>query len=171
MSNAPRLRFLKGHGTENDFVIVPDLDGQLELSAAAVVRICDRRAGVGGDGLIRVVRSSAHPEARAMAAEAERFMDYRNSDGSIAEMCGNGVRGFARYLQRAGLAEEGDLTIATRAGLRHIHIAKAAGEPGNAGEPGGAQAAGADGGAITVGMGKAVLPEPGPDGGITVGVG
>ncbi|QLH24534.1 diaminopimelate epimerase [Streptomyces sp. Rer75] len=159
MSNAPRLRFLKGHGTENDFVIVPDLDGRLELSAAAVARICDRRAGVGGDGLIRVVRSSAHPEARAMAAEAEWFMDYRNSDGSIAEMCGNGVRVFARYLQRAGLAEEGDLTIATRAGLRHIHIAKAAPE----GAP--------DSGAVTVGMGKAVLPEPGPDGGITVAVG
>ncbi|WP_421106672.1 diaminopimelate epimerase [Streptomyces sp. NEAU-S77] len=159
MSNAPRLRFLKGHGTENDFVIVPDLDGRLELSAAAVARICDRRAGVGGDGLIRVVRSSAHPEARAMAAEAEWFMDYRNSDGSIAEMCGNGVRVFARYLQRAGLAEEGDLTIATRAGLRHIHIAKAAPE----GAP--------DSGAVTVSMGKAVLPEPGPDGGITVAVG
>ncbi|WP_063735902.1 diaminopimelate epimerase [Streptomyces sp. RTd22] len=159
MSNAPRLRFLKGHGTENDFVIVPDLDGRLELSAAAVARICDRRAGVGGDGLIRVVRSSAHPEARGMAAEAEWFMDYRNSDGSIAEMCGNGVRVFARYLQRAGLAEEGDLTIATRAGLRHIHIAKAA--------PDGAP----DSGAVTVGMGKAVLPEPGPDGDVTVGVG
>ncbi|EFL22774.1 diaminopimelate epimerase [Streptomyces himastatinicus ATCC 53653] len=159
MSNAPRLRFLKGHGTENDFVIVPDLDGRLELSAAAVARICDRRAGVGGDGLIRVVRSSAHPEARGMAAEAEWFMDYRNSDGSIAEMCGNGVRVFARYLQRAGLAEEGDLTIATRAGLRHIHIAKAAPE----GAP--------DSGAVTVGMGKAVLPEPGPDGDVTVEVG
>jgi diaminopimelate epimerase len=164
MSNASRLRFLKGHGTENDFVIVPDLDGHLELSAAAVARICDRRAGVGGDGLIRVVRSSAHPEARAMAAEAEWFMDYRNSDGSIAEMCGNGVRVFARYLQREGLAEEGDLVIATRAGVRHIHIAKATGA---AGEPGGAP----DGGAITVGMGKAQLPEPGPDGGITVAVG
>jgi len=164
MSNAPRPRFLKGHGTENDFVIVPDPDGHLELSAAAVARICDRRAGVGGDGLVRVVRSSAHPEARAMAAEAEWFMDYRNGDGSIAEMCGNGVRVFARYLRRAGLIEEGDLTIATRAGLRHVHIAKAA---GGAGEPGGAP----DGGAITVGMGRAVLPEPGPDGAITVAVG
>ncbi|WP_055549886.1 diaminopimelate epimerase [Streptomyces sp. NBRC 110028] len=165
MSNAPRLRFLKGHGTENDFVIVPDPDGRLELSAAAVARICDRRAGVGGDGLIRVVRSSAHPEARAMAAEAEWFMDYRNGDGSIAEMCGNGVRVFARYLRRAGLVEEGDLTIATRAGLRHIHIAKAAGEPEGTSDEG------TDGGAITVGMGNAVLPEPGPDGGITVAVG
>ncbi|MBL1100422.1 diaminopimelate epimerase [Streptomyces coffeae] len=163
MSTRPRLPFLKGHGTENDFVIVPDLDGHLDLSAAAVARICDRRAGVGGDGLIRVVRSSAHPEARAMADRAEWFMDYRNSDGSIAEMCGNGVRVFARYLQRAGLAEEGDLTIATRAGVRRIHIAKAA--DGTDGAAVGGE------GAITVEMGKALLPEPGPEGGITVSVG
>jgi diaminopimelate epimerase len=160
MSDAPRPAFLKGHGTENDFVIVPDPDGRLELSPAAVARICDRRAGIGGDGLIRVVRSSAHPEARAMADEAEWFMDYRNSDGSVAEMCGNGVRVFARYLERAGLVEAGDLAIATRAGVRRIHIAKD--ELGGADGPGGA---------ITVGMGKAELPEPGPDGPVTVTVG
>ncbi|MET7937479.1 diaminopimelate epimerase [Streptomyces sp. NPDC005322] len=165
MSTAPRPAFLKGHGTENDFVIVPDLDGSLGLSAEAVARICDRRAGIGGDGLIRVVRSSAHPEARGMADEAEWFMDYRNSDGSIAEMCGNGVRVFARYLQRAGLVEAGDLAVATRAGLRHVHIAKDAGNTGGtAGTPDRL-------GAITVVMGKALLPEPGPEGPITVTVG
>ncbi|QKV92187.1 diaminopimelate epimerase [Streptomyces sp. NA02950] len=163
MSTRPRLPFLKGHGTENDFVIVPDLDGHLDLSPAAVARICDRRAGVGGDGLIRVVRSSAHPGAREMADRAEWFMDYRNSDGSIAEMCGNGVRVFARYLQRAGLAVEGDLAIATRAGVRHIHIAKAAAGPGDTDE--------SSEGAITAVMGKALLPEPGPEGEITVSVG
>ncbi|MFF5670345.1 diaminopimelate epimerase [Streptomyces hygroscopicus] len=166
MSTAPRLPFLKGHGTENDFVIVPDPDGRLELSAAAVARICDRRAGVGGDGLIRVVRSSAHPEARGMADRAEWFMDYRNSDGSIAEMCGNGVRVFARYLQRAGLAEAGDLAVATRAGVRRIHIAKDAGDATRPGE-----AVAASDGPITVVMGRAALPEPGPDGEITVTVG
>lgn len=160
MNDAPRPTFLKGHGTENDFVIVPDPDGRLELSPAAVARICDRRAGIGGDGLIRVVRSSAHPEARAMADEAEWFMDYRNSDGSVAEMCGNGVRVFARYLERAGLVEPGDLAVATRAGVRRVHIAKDG--------PGGAEG---HGGAITVRMGKALLPEPGPDGPITVIVG
>lgn len=160
MNDAPRPTFLKGHGTENDFVIVPDPDGRLELSPAAVARICDRRAGIGGDGLIRVVRSSAHPEARAMADEAEWFMDYRNSDGSVAEMCGNGVRVFARYLERAGLVEPGDLAVATRAGVRRVHIAKDG--------PGGAEGSG---GAITVRMGKALLPEPGPDGPITVTVG
>ncbi|NEA55037.1 diaminopimelate epimerase [Streptomyces sp. SID13666] len=138
------LSFLKGHGTENDFVIVPDADGRIELSAAAVARLCDRRAGIGGDGLLRVVRSEAHPEAAGMAGEAEWFMDYRNSDGSIAEMCGNGVRVFARYLQRAGLTGPGDLAVATRAGVRRVHIAKTD----------------ADGtlGGITVGMGAAALP-------------
>ncbi|MFF4477296.1 diaminopimelate epimerase [Streptomyces melanosporofaciens] len=166
MSTAPRLSFLKGHGTENDFVIVPDLDGSLELSAAAVTRICDRRAGIGGDGLIRVVRSSAHPEARAMADQAEWFMDYRNSDGSIAEMCGNGVRVFARYLQRAGLAEAGDLAVATRAGVRRVHIAKDAGDAARPGEA----TTGPDG-PITVVMGEATLPGPGPEAEITVTVG
>lgn len=152
MSTA-QIAFLKGHGTENDFVIIPDHDGRLELSPAAVALLCDRRAGIGADGVLRVVRSAAHPEARAMADEAEWFMDYRNSDGSVAEMCGNGVRVFARYLQAAGLVEEGDLAIATRAGVRHAHIAK----PGPEGEPGG----------ITVAMGRAELP----DGEVTVTVG
>ncbi|RLV09735.1 diaminopimelate epimerase [Streptomyces griseocarneus] len=149
MSTA-QIAFLKGHGTENDFVIIPDPDGRLELSPAAVARLCDRRAGIGADGVLRVVRSAAHPEARAMADEAEWFMDYRNSDGSIAEMCGNGVRVFARYLQHAGLVGEGDVAVATRAGVRRAHIAKEDA-----------------GGGITVGMGRAALPE----GEVTVTVG
>ncbi|HEY3480943.1 MAG TPA: diaminopimelate epimerase [Streptomyces sp.] len=147
------LPFLKGHGTENDFVIVHDPDGQVELSAADVARLCDRRAGIGADGLLRVVRSAAHPDAAGQADETEWFMDYRNSDGSIAEMCGNGVRVFARHLQRAGLTGAGDLAIATRAGVRHAHIAK----DGDDGTPGD----------VTVRMGRAELPE-GP---VTVTVG
>ncbi|MFE6774676.1 diaminopimelate epimerase [Streptomyces sp. NPDC057702] len=163
MSTAERVPFLKGHGTENDFVIVPDPDNRLDLSAATVARVCDRRAGVGGDGLLHVVRSAAHPEARAMADEAEWFMDYRNGDGSIAEMCGNGVRVFARYLRHAGLADEGDLAVATRAGVRRVHIAKAAPTP-DARE-------GADaGGAVTVGMGRSLLPD-GAEARVTVSVG
>lgn len=118
------MPFLKGHGTENDFVIIPDHQNTLDLPPAVVARICDRRAGVGGDGLLRVVRSEAHPEARAMAPDAEWFMDYRNSDGSVAEMCGNGVRVFARHLGAAGLVEGGDLRIATRAGVREVHLPK-----------------------------------------------
>ncbi|MFJ7013285.1 diaminopimelate epimerase [Streptomyces albogriseolus] len=142
-----RIAFLKGHGTENDFVIVPDPENAVELSAAAVAALCDRRAGIGGDGLLHVVRSAEHPEARSMADEAEWFMDYRNGDGSVAEMCGNGVRVFARYLQHAGHVGEGDLAIATRGGVKTVHIAKD--------------------GDITVGMGRAVLPE----GDVTVAVG
>nr|WP_030272583.1 diaminopimelate epimerase [Streptomyces sp. NRRL B-24484] len=148
------LPFLKGHGTQNDFVIVPDPDGRLDLGPAAVARLCDRRAGIGGDGLLRVVRSAADPAAAHLADEAEWFMDYRNSDGSIAEMCGNGVRVFAHYLVQAGLAKPGALAVATRAGVRRVRVA----EPAADGTPG----------EVTVDMGRAVLP--GPDG-IEVAVG
>lgn len=139
MTGAQPVPFLKGHGTENDFVILPDPDGLLELSPETVARLCDRRAGIGGDGLLRVVRSAAHPEARAMAADAEWFMDYRNSDGSVAEMCGNGVRVFVRHLERAGLVKPGEVAVATRAGVRHTRLAE-------------------DGSSVTVRMGRAVLP-------------
>lgn len=153
-STTPGLPFLKGHGTQNDFVIVPDPDGTLDLGPAAVAALCDRRAGIGGDGLLRVVRSAADPAASALADRAEWFMDYRNSDGSIAEMCGNGVRVFARYLVRAGLAKPGPLAVATRAGVRQVRIAEDApdGTPGE----------------ITVDMGRAVLPGP-EDVEVTVG--
>ncbi|MFF3754469.1 diaminopimelate epimerase [Streptomyces sp. NPDC002018] len=164
-SKTAPLFFLKGHGTENDFVIVPDPDNTIDLPPRAVAALCDRRAGIGGDGLLRVVRSAAHPEAQDMAAEAEWFMDYRNADGSVAEMCGNGVRVFARYLQRAGHAAAGDLAVATRGGVKKVHLAKSANGPA---APGGVSAATASGpagrsgegdGDITVHMGRAVLPE------------
>jgi diaminopimelate epimerase len=115
---APRaaFAFLKGHGTENDFVIVPDPDNAMDLPPGVVAALCDRRAGIGGDGLLHVVRSAVHPEARGMAAEAEWFMDYRNADGSVAEMCGNGVRVFLRYLQRLRLVEH-SAAVATRGGI------------------------------------------------------
>ncbi|GAA3955631.1 diaminopimelate epimerase [Streptomyces marokkonensis] len=142
-----RIAFLKGHGTQNDFVIVPDPENVIDLPPAAAAALCDRRAGIGGDGLLHVVRSAAHPEARGMAAEAEWFMDYRNGDGSVAEMCGNGVRVFARYLQRAGYVTEGDLAVATRGGVKTVHIAKTVSDSGSAE------------GDITVGMGRALLPE------------
>ncbi|MFI7337897.1 diaminopimelate epimerase [Streptomyces sp. NPDC050085] len=141
--------FLKGHGTENDFVIIPDPENAIALSPATVAVLCDRRAGIGADGVLHVVRTAAHPEVRHLAAEAEWFMDYRNGDGSIAEMCGNGVRVFARYLQHAGHVTEGDLAVATRGGVKTVHIDKE--------------------GLITVGMGKAVLPA-GPEADVTVTV-
>ncbi|MFB7861467.1 diaminopimelate epimerase [Streptomyces sp. NPDC056069] len=135
------LAFLKGHGTENDFVIVPDTENVIDLSPAAVARLCDRRAGIGADGVLHVVRSAAHPEARPMADEAEWFMDYRNADGSVAEMCGNGVRVFARYLQHAGHVTAGEVSVATRGGVKRVHLDKD--------------------GSVTVRMGKALLPEAG----------
>jgi diaminopimelate epimerase len=134
--SAPSLLFAKGHGTENDFVILPDLDGELEVSPAMVRLLCDRRAGLGGDGLLRVVRTTKTPEG--LGLEGEWLMDYRNADGSVAEMCGNGIRVFARYLIEAGLAEPGTLRIATRAGTKIVVVP-------------------ADGGDITVDMGPAMI--------------
>ena len=117
------IGFTKGHGTGNDFVIVPDPDGQLDLSDDQVAVLCDRRFGIGADGILRVVRASAIDEgAEAAASGAEWFMDYRNADGSKAEMCGNGIRVFARYLAEVGWADLGDepLAIGTRAGVKTV---------------------------------------------------
>jgi diaminopimelate epimerase len=114
-----RMRFAKGHGTGNDFVILPDPDGQLELSAELVAALCDRHFGIGADGVLRVSRTSAAGED-AVGQSAEWFMDYWNSDGSIAEMCGNGVRVFAKYLLDEGLAAGSEIAIATRAGTRLV---------------------------------------------------
>ena len=120
------LHFTKGHGTGNDFVLFSDPDGSIDLTAAQVAAIADRHFGVGGDGVLRAVRSTHIPEGAEALAEddtAEWFMDYRNSDGSLSEMCGNGIRVFARYLIENGLAtlEPGDtLAIGTRAGVRDV---------------------------------------------------
>jgi len=114
--------FLKGHGTRNDFVIVPDPDALLEVTPELVQVLCDRRGGIGGDGVLRVVRTRHVAEVQGQADTAEWFMDYRNGDGSVAEMCGNGIRVFARYLVEAGLAKPGDLAIATRAGVKAVAV-------------------------------------------------
>ena len=125
MTTSSPVPFVKGHGTENDFVLLPDHDGTglPELDPAQVAWLCDRRAGIGGDGVIRVVRSDASDDPAAVAArdEAEWFMDYRNADGSLAEMCGNGTRVFARYLvEHAGVPASGRLPIATRDGVKTL---------------------------------------------------
>jgi diaminopimelate epimerase len=110
----------KGHGTENDFVIVIDRHGLLNPSAEDVRLLCNRRTGVGGDGLLRVIRGrhiddwSGDPDVW--------FMDYRNADGSVSEMCGNGVRVFARYLLEEGLVNGPTIPVATRAGLRTVTL-------------------------------------------------
>lgn len=108
--------FTKGHGTGNDFVILPDPDGALDLPADLVRELCDRHFGLGADGVLRVVRSAKHPDAADLAADAEWFMDYRNADGSVAEMCGNGVRVFTRYLVDQGWASF-PVPVATRSGV------------------------------------------------------
>ncbi|HVX45177.1 MAG TPA: diaminopimelate epimerase [Mycobacteriales bacterium] len=107
------MDFIKGHGTENDFVLLPDPDDRLTLTPELVRAICDRRAGIGADGVLRVVRSDS---------AADFFMDYYNADGTTGEMCGNGLRVFARYLVAAGLAEPGEWPVLTRAGLRGVRV-------------------------------------------------
>jgi len=125
------MRFAKGHGTENDFVILLDPEGSGGLTAGLTARLCDRRAGIGADGVLRAVRAAASgiagranggPEAAGGAGGPEWFMDYRNADGSVAEMCGNGIRVFARYLVRHGLADGPEFTVATRSGPRLIRM-------------------------------------------------
>jgi diaminopimelate epimerase len=120
------IHFTKGHGTGNDFVLFADPDGDVDLTPAQIAAIADRHFGVGGDGVIRAVRSRSLPAGAAALAEddgAEWFMDYHNADGSVAEMCGNGIRVFAKYLLDNGLTElaDGDtMTIGTRGGVRDL---------------------------------------------------
>jgi diaminopimelate epimerase len=128
------LRFIKGHGTENDFVLLPEPPD--DLPEALVRRLCDRRAGIGGDGVLAVRRE-----------HDGFFMDYRNADGSIAEICGNGIRVFARYLVEAGLQSAGSFEVDTRAGRCRVEVP-------------------AGGGDITVEMG---VPERLTDAKVTVG--
>jgi diaminopimelate epimerase len=117
-----QVRFVKGHGTENDFVLLPDVDAQLELTPDRVRRLADRRAGIGADGVIRVVPTAAVPEVADQAGAAPWFMDYANADGSLAEMCGNGARVFARFLVDQGLAAAGRFAIATRGGVKQVDV-------------------------------------------------
>ncbi|MEY2815311.1 MAG: hypothetical protein RIS05_1059 [Actinomycetota bacterium] len=100
-----------GHGTENDFVIIFDPSEQIHLTAEIVARICNRSAGIGADGVIRIT----HPEGKW-------FMDYRNADGSLAEMCGNGIRVMARYLVTRGHQSEGLFSINTRDGAKFLRV-------------------------------------------------
>lgn len=104
------ISFLKGHGTGNDFVILPDIDGHLDLTPARIQAVCDRHFGLGANGVlaVRAVQTSG--------SKARYFMDYRNADGTDAEMCGNGARVFARYLVDAGLEQPGQFLIDTRGG-------------------------------------------------------
>lgn len=122
------IEFIKGHGTHNDFVILPDDHAEIDLDEQLVRTLCDRRAGIGGDGVLRIATAGALVDAGVLPGlpegvrPTEWFMDYRNADGSIAEMCGNGVRVFAHALVATGRAEPGVLRVGTRSGLRPATI-------------------------------------------------
>lgn len=102
-----RIGFTKGHGTGNDFIIILDPENQIELSEQQIQRLCDRHFGIGADGVLHAVQDSLW------------FMDYRNRDGSVAEMCGNGIRVFAEFLYRHAFISE-SAQIGTRAGVKHV---------------------------------------------------
>jgi diaminopimelate epimerase len=135
VTDAAGPRVLIGHGTENDFVVLPDPEGGVwpedRLTAQLVRRLCDRRAGIGGDGVLRVVRSVDVPDAAAALGEdldrCEWFMDHRNADGSTAEMCGNGIRLFLHVLVTEGLLDRAACTdgvlVGTRGGPRRVGAA------------------------------------------------
>jgi diaminopimelate epimerase len=121
-----RVMFVKGHGTQNDFVLLPDPDARLSLDPAVVAALCDRRRGLGADGVLRVTTAGAAADARVFERLPEGvqagdwYMDYRNADGSIAQMCGNGVRVFAHYLRTSGLESRDEFVVGSRAGPRPV---------------------------------------------------
>ncbi len=118
--------FAKGHGTQNDFVLLPDLEGRLTLDPAAVSALCDRRRGIGADGVLRVTTAGAAADAGVFDRLPEGvgpddwYMDYRNADGSVAQMCGNGVRVFAHYLRVSGLETRDEFVVGSPAGPRPV---------------------------------------------------
>jgi diaminopimelate epimerase len=120
------IRFAKGHGTQNDFVVLSDLDAALTLTPAAVSALCDRRRGLGADGVLRVTTAGAALAAGVFDRVPDGvnpddwYMDYRNADGSIAQMCGNGVRVFAHYLRASGLETRDEFVVGSLAGPRPV---------------------------------------------------
>jgi diaminopimelate epimerase len=107
------MRFAKWHGIGNDFVMLADPEDALSLSAETVRALCDRRRGIGADGVIRVAPGSDGTDL---------FMDYVNSDGSIGEMCGNGIRCLALYARQEGLTDKTEMAVATRAGTKLVWV-------------------------------------------------
>ena len=122
------VRFVKGHGTQNDFVLLPDVAAELALAPAAVAALCDRRRGLGADGVLRVTTAGAALAAGVFdrlpdgVAADDWYMDYRNADGSIAQMCGNGVRVFAHYLRASGLERRDEFVVGSLAGPRPVEL-------------------------------------------------
>lgn len=150
MTTVSDIEFSKGNGTQNDFVVLPDPQARLDLTADRVAALCDRQRGLGADGVLRVATASALVDAGVLDALPDGvggddwFMDYRNADGSIAEMCGNGVRVFAHYLNATGMESRTEYVVGSRAGARPVVV----------------HAAGPVDGEVTVDMG--VVRELGP---------
>lgn len=111
------MRFSKYHGSGNDFVMVEDLEDRLSLDPSTIASLCDRRRGVGADGLIRIVR----------ARDADFFMDYYNANGEVAEMCGNGIRCLAKLVYERGFTSATELHVQTRSGPKHLVLEAADG--------------------------------------------
>jgi len=107
------MRLTKHHGLGNDFLVLLDLDGIHPVSPERAVALCERRIGLGADGLLRVT---------AGRGEAQVTMQLLNADGSVAEMSGNGIRALAQAVFQAGLAEPPVLRVATDAGLRTVTV-------------------------------------------------
>ena len=120
--------FAKGHGTENDFVVLPDVGAELSLTAARVAALCDRRRGLGADGVLRITTADAAVGAGVLerlpdgVGSNDWYMDYRNADGSTAQMCGNGVRVFAHYLRASGLESRDEFVVGSLAGPRLVTL-------------------------------------------------
>src|ERR1700722_7628587 len=120
--------FAKGHGTQNDFVLLPDVDAELRLTAGRVAALCDRRRGLGADGVLRITTAGA--AARVGVLErlpdgvdaGDWYMDYRNADGSTAQMCGNGVWVFAHYLRASGMEARDEFVVGSLAGPRPVTL-------------------------------------------------
>jgi diaminopimelate epimerase len=120
--------FAKGHGTQNDFVVLRDVEAKLALTPAVVTALCDRRRGLGADGVLRVTTAGAALAGGVLdrvpdgVSADDWYMDYRNADGSTAQMCGNGVRVFAHYLRASGLESRDEFVVGSLAGPRPVML-------------------------------------------------
>ena len=122
MVHLSELAFVKGHGTSNDFILYNNENCTISLTSNQIVDLCNRRSGVGADGIIGAVRCEFIAIPGINHGDATWFMDHQNADASYAEMCGNGARVFARYLVANGLETEKKFSISTRGGVRAVQI-------------------------------------------------
>ncbi len=108
-----QLAFTKMNGAGNDFVLIDNREGDVVLSAAQVAHLCHRQRGVGADGVILL--------KPCVGKQADWAWDFFNSDGSEAEMCGNGARCFARYVSSVAGAN-GSISFLTVSGVIRAKI-------------------------------------------------